>query len=189
MDHDFITSHVRRFDQEPYYVWWNSLHHPSSVIERTRYLRSFNAIYRVSNRALRYIHEAYLSGWSGHHEVLLSTILHSNEFSLLDFGGKGDFVQPRDKNRFYTSCSLSTGGLKTFGTILYRPVRACEGKRKNTLYHPVKDRSSVEGPLRKIFIAIEEWYSALVFPIKRSMFFRANYRTALSAVWRFVMGR
>jgi hypothetical protein len=137
-DHDLLTSHIRSIAQEPQYCWWNSLYHPTKTVPWERCLRSLNVIYRISNRALKFLHEAHLEGWGGFFEVFFPTLLDSNGFTLLDFGGDGEFTPPGHKNRFYTSYSGPAGTLIHLGTIRWRPPRSTPGGRKNKLYHPVK---------------------------------------------------
>src|SRR6185437_10138013 len=57
-DHDLITSHIRRFDDEPDWPWWHTLSHNGEKVPQTDLLRSFNPVYRISGRALRFIHDA-----------------------------------------------------------------------------------------------------------------------------------
>ena len=143
-DHDLVTSHIRHYYEEPGWWWWDSLHHFSKTIDRARYLRSFNVIYRISNRALAMVHDAQLDGWYGHPEELLPTLLYNNGYSLLDFGGDGEFAMPKEKNVFYTSGSTGNGVLNPFCTMRWRPSRAKAGIRKNKLYHPVKPPAMME---------------------------------------------
>ena len=136
--HDLITSHIRRFDREPRWPWWGTLQHTGETIPQQKRLRSFNVIYRLSNRAMHYIHEAMAAGWRGYPEVLLPTLLFHGGFRLLDFGGKSEFTPPGNRNRFYTSFGMHTGNLCFMGTMRYQPARAKAGHRRNKLYHPVK---------------------------------------------------
>ena len=145
-DHDLVTSHIRRFDQEPQWLWWDTLHHPSTRIARENYVRSFNVIYRISKRALAFMHDAQLSGWQGHPEVSFPTLLCRAGFTLLDFGGSGEFTLPAFKNKYYTSRGSRSGTLSVFGTMRYRPSRVKAGMRKNMLYHPVKPAPLIEPP-------------------------------------------
>jgi len=142
-DHDLITSHIRRFHEEPRFWWWYSLNHPQEIIDRARYLRSFNVIYRISKRALALIHDKQRNGWRGYPEVLLPTLLDMGCCTLLDFGGDGEFVPPDFRNRFYTSGSAA-GLLNPFCTMRWRPSRTRTGFYRNTLYHPVKPRAMRE---------------------------------------------
>ena len=140
-DHDLITSHIRHYHDEPSFGWWCTLHHPRETIDRARYLRSFNVIYRISNRALALIDQKQRDGWRGFIEVLFPTLLHISGYTLLDFGGDGKFIPAGRKNVSYTSGSTMDGYLNPFCSIRWRPSRSRAGMRKNTIYHPVKPGS------------------------------------------------
>lgn len=136
-DADFLTSHIRWYNDEPDWVWWR-LAHPEKEIPKEKRLRSFNTIYRISNKALSFIHQKHLEQWRGHEEELLPTLLYHHGFSLCDFGGSGPFVRPEDKNRFYIDAPAARNGALKKGTMRWRPVVKFPRWRKNTLYHPVK---------------------------------------------------
>jgi hypothetical protein len=150
-DHDFITSHIRRFDDEPDWPWWISLSHNGQNIPRRDLLRSFNPIYRLSRRALNFIHDALTQKWIGHHEVLLPTLLNRNHYTLLDFGGEGDFVASGNANKFYTSGQLDRTGSMREGTMRFRPAWTTPGDQKNKLYHPIKPENHRETAAQKEF--------------------------------------
>jgi Protein of unknown function (DUF3405) len=137
-EHDFTTAHIRRFTEEPFWWWWPSLGHPTIRLSRREWLRSFNVIYRISNRALEFLDCVLQSGWRGHHEALLATVLHHNNFKLLDFGGHGSFVEAGSKNLVYTSSGSRTGFMSPLGTLRDRPPRPIVGSEENMLYHPIK---------------------------------------------------
>lgn len=136
-DHDFISTHIRFFNDEPNWFWWNSLCHARKTIEQHEKIRSFNPIYRISRAALHFIHTSLRNGWKGHHEVLIPTLLYHEKFKVLDFGGNGRLVQSVNMNRFYTSGSDAHGELSV-GTMRFRPVWKAVGSQENKLYHPVK---------------------------------------------------
>jgi hypothetical protein len=164
IDHDLITAHIRRFAQEPHWYWWDTLQHPSETVVRENYVRSFNVIYRISSRALEFIHHAQLHGWQGYPEVSLPTLLFNGGYKLLDFGGKGEFTLPEFENRFYTSHGFRSGNLCLFGTMRFRPSRTMPGARKNTLYHPVKPGSMAEPPGAKLRI-LAQWLWDLIYDL------------------------
>jgi hypothetical protein len=137
-NHDLITSHIRHFSQEPAWHWWDLFTHPTKTIRQDRCLRCFNVIFRISNRALLLIHHEQQDGWQGHPEVLIPTLLDNRGYTLLDFGGDGEFSPREYKNRFYTSGSTRDGVTNPFCTLRWKPSRARAGFRKNKLYHPVK---------------------------------------------------
>jgi hypothetical protein len=124
---DFISAIIELYQHNPVWPWWDTLQHPCKKISPERLVRSFNPVYRISRAALQFIHESLLDKWSGHHEVLLPTLLNDNNFSIIDFGGTGCFVPPSFHNRFYTT-----------NTFRWRPAFTAVGDLKNKLYHPVK---------------------------------------------------
>jgi hypothetical protein len=138
LDHDLITAHIRRYGKEYRWYWWSTLQHPLKVIPRERYVRSLNVIYRLSRRALDFLHDAQRNGWRGHPEATISTLLLEADFRLMDMGGNGEFTPPEFHNRFYTSWATSSGRFSPFGTIRDQPARARPGRSPNKLYHPVK---------------------------------------------------
>lgn len=135
---DFITSHVRTYQEEPEWVWWSTLNHNSKNVPLSKYVRSFNPIFRISNKAIKFIHNALIDQWQGHHEVLLPTLLFLEGFHIADFGGTGNFVIPGNENKFYITGSCDKEGNLFDGTMRYRPVIDSAEKLKNKLYHPVK---------------------------------------------------
>ncbi|WP_440134874.1 hypothetical protein [Chitinophaga sancti] len=139
-EYDLVTSHVRFFEEEPYWYWWDTLKHSRYFIPFESRIRSFNPIYRVSRKALELLSDVLDMKWIGHHEVLLPTIISLGNLKLLDFGGNGRFVLPGSENKFYTS-ENEIGALKK-GTMRFRPVRRNAGPLKNKLYHPVKAKHS-----------------------------------------------
>jgi len=135
--HDFISSNIRKFEEEPLWIYWNSLVHRGQSVPNINNLRSFNPIYRISNRALKLIDHMLLNQWQGHHEVLIPTLLNQEGFSVLDFGGNGGFCLPEFENKFYTTNSLNIYGELYGGTMRCRPpVRYLI--EQNMIYHPVK---------------------------------------------------
>jgi hypothetical protein len=152
-NHDLITAHIRRYRQENRWCWWNTLQHSSKVIAREKYLRSLNVIYRLSSKALAYLHSAQTDGWRGHPEATIPTLLLEAGFRLLDMGGKGEFTPPELRNRFYTSWTTASGRFSPFGTLRDRPVRARLGRSPNKLYHPIKPKNMVEPWAERLLIA------------------------------------
>lgn len=143
-DDDFITCHIRRFSEEPDWYWWNFFSHPQKTIPRDAFIRSYNVIFRISSRALAFLHGQFEDGWRGHSEVSFPTLLSHGGFSIRDFGGDGDFVFPGMANRHYTSQGGSRGILNPFCSLHWRPASTHPGLRRDTLYHPVKPRDMTE---------------------------------------------
>lgn len=127
---DLLTCDIRSYIEKPNWSWWE-LKHPSKNIPLRKRYASFNPIYRISNRGLKLIDRLQREGWSGHHEVLLPTLLYNHGLRLRDFGGNGKFVKREDKNRFYLNNS-------TKSTVRWRPPFKKIGTKDQKLYHPVK---------------------------------------------------
>lgn len=138
VDADFISSHIRRYQDEPEWPWWSALAHPYFVIPQEQRIRSFNPIYRISRAGLELLHKALSSKWCGHHEVLIPTLLHESGLSISDFGGMGEFVPDGFENRFYLDNTPNPKGILSDGTMRWRPVFTETGSLENKLYHPVK---------------------------------------------------
>jgi hypothetical protein len=139
---DLLCCHLRTFGDEPDWAWWRSLHppHPDAAIPDDGLVRGFMPVYRLSRRAAAYLDARMKEGWRGHFEGLVPTLLRCGGFALRDIGGDGPFTPPGFRNRFYTSFDWARGAqsLFHFGTFRYRPTWARCGRRRNTLYHPVK---------------------------------------------------
>lgn len=151
---DMMTSHIRRYAEEPRWPWWSTLEHPYKRIPRARYLRSFNPIYGVSRTALEFVHASLLDGWRGYPEVALPTLLSEGGSRLLDLGGDGEFTPTALRNKSYTSWATSSGYLSPFGTMRYRPGRPAVGDLQNKLYHSVKPPHLVESWPQKVKRAV-----------------------------------
>lgn len=149
-DHDFIASHIRHLRDEPSWYWWDSLTHPTKIICRERYLRSFNVIFRISDRALGHINQELRDGWQGFNEVSFPTLLYNGGYRIMDFGGDGDFTPSGLQNKTYTSRGLRDGLLSPFCTMRWRPSRDKTGRQKDKLYHSVKPRQMVEPVTRRM---------------------------------------
>jgi hypothetical protein len=84
------------------------------------------------------LHQAFKSGWRGHHEVALPTLLHNNGRTIQDISGSGKYTVPGMDNKFYSSSESSSGGALHSGTMRHRPAFWRYGHKDNKLYHPVK---------------------------------------------------
>lgn len=135
---DFITSYIQRYTKNEHWPWWK-LEHPQKIIQISDRIRSFNPIYRISNRALQFLSEELKTGWKGHGEVLISTLLHLNNFELLDLSDGGDFNNPHYPNFYKESANFPSEDFRflKLGSHRYRPSMRKAGLRK-LIYHPVK---------------------------------------------------
>lgn len=144
---DFVSSYITHFKNDERWPWWY-LTHPVKSISNSERIRSFNPIYRISRRALHYLHDELRTGWKGHNEVLLSTLLYHNDFELLDFGRGGEFSSELFPNfytknfQFHTRKLFPLRKFYYMGTMRYRPAMKKRGNR-NLLYHPIKTDSGL----------------------------------------------
>jgi len=134
---DFLTSHIRSYAEEPDWYWWD-LNHPRKSIPLDKRIHSFNPIYRISKEALLFLHGELKSGWRGHNEVAMPTLLHHNGFTIQEISGRGKFTVPGMENKFYSSYDSDSSGSLSSGTLRYRPAFWRYRNEKNKLYHPVK---------------------------------------------------
>lgn len=135
---DLISSHVERYSNaNTSWQWWDVIELKDKVIPIENRLKSFNPVYRLSHRALSFLHECLSKGNAGYYEVLMPTILYDGGFTLEDFGGTGDFVKPGNRNRFYIQ-----GTYTNYGTMRYFPNYSREEINAlgtaNKLFHPIK---------------------------------------------------
>ncbi|MXV13898.1 beta-1,6-N-acetylglucosaminyltransferase [Hufsiella ginkgonis] len=135
---DFLASHVTDRVDIPAWYWWNTLRHPDGKQRSLDKMRSFNPIFRISNAALAFIHKMLMEGWSGHHEVLIPTLLNNGGFLIHDIGGTGKYVLPGCAGKFYTSAAPDPFGELRTGSLRFRPVITHEEIGERVLYHPVK---------------------------------------------------
>lgn len=136
---DFLTAHIKSYNEEPEWPWWD-LEHTFTEIPLSERWRSFNPIFRISKRAMTFLHDKFISGWKGHNEVLLITLLKHNGFSVGDFN-----YQPLAEDKmvdFYSSRANKQGKLLV-GSHRHKPPMTKPGFRKNKIYHPVKEDSRV----------------------------------------------
>ena len=139
---DFISSHLERFSQTPEWMWWDSLRLKTIDIPKTEYIKSFNPVYRISNKAMSVLDKILSEGNAGHHEVLIPTVLNHLGFSINDWGGTGEFVMPGKENSVYLTNPSVNNYYYMGSSMRYRPEFIKHDIEKqpedNKLYHPVK---------------------------------------------------
>ena len=136
-DADFLTCHIRSYTEEPSWPWWELCHERKSIPLCDR-IRSFNPIYRISKSSLSFLHQELSSGWSGHFEVSMPTLLNYNGYKVKDIADIKMNDSANNNSKFYTSGGDSMCGSLKYGTMRYRPPFWLYGWQKNKLYHPVK---------------------------------------------------
>ena len=128
---DFLSSDIRNYIDDSSWCYFNSLSHPIKKIEDKNKIASFNPIYRISNNSIDYLSDMFLDGWSGHHEVSISTLLNYGGFHIADFGGNGKYTPDEFKNKNYN--------INDSKTHIYRPIFTDLGNITDVIYHPVKN--------------------------------------------------
>lgn len=132
---DLLASHIKKYAEIPWWNWWNTLNFKNDLIKEEQYIRSFNPIYRMSNRALQLVNLLLVQGNSGHYEAFIPTVLNFYNYKIIDFGGDGAFVLQGYKDKSYIQKNID---LKN-GTMRFRPAfEEHELILSNKLYHPIK---------------------------------------------------
>lgn len=141
-EEDFVTSHIETFSDRPTWEHWNDMElKDAKIITKDHYLKSFNPIYRISNKALAFVDVFLKKGNRGHHEVLLPTVLNFYGFTIKDLGGNGRFTYGI-KDLFYISDGADTW--YSDSSMRFRPLyHTDEAIVQNKLYHPIKETSGM----------------------------------------------
>ena len=139
-DEDFVSTHIETISEKPQWEHWNDIElKEDDNIDRSKFIKSFNPIYRISNKALAFIDSFLLKGNRGHHELLLPTVLNHNGFSIKDMGGSGNYTY-EENDLFYTSDGTNTW--YSDSSMRFRPLyHTDEVVIPNKLYHPIKETS------------------------------------------------
>ena len=118
-DADFISTHLKWFKEDMYWYWWNSYHGITFEVPYDKRIRSFNPIYRISNKGLEFLNAFLKAGNYGHHEVLIATALYHHGYKIQDFGGKGSFV-PQGHEEYLYLVGDTTDVHFPYGTMLHK---------------------------------------------------------------------
>lgn len=81
---DLLTTWVTSYKQDTGWSWWWSLYTNADHVDYSMRFRSFNPIYRMSNRLARAVDKKLKSGWRGHYEVAIPTIASFGHFTIKD---------------------------------------------------------------------------------------------------------
>ncbi|MCW6507740.1 hypothetical protein [Lichenifustis flavocetrariae] len=142
-----LTTTLVRPETRPGWVWWETLKSPETLRRSVEPIRSFMPLARLSGEACEVLSHAYRSGWAGHDEVSVPTILHHEGLMIEDLGGIGEFVGPSSSRQWYTN-TPTLEGLGP-GTFVCPPKQADFHQERGKLYHPVKDRGSFLAKLKE----------------------------------------
>jgi hypothetical protein len=137
---DFLGTCLRTPAEDPHWVCWPSLRGgPDEARLAQAATAALLPVFRVSRRLLRAMDDAYTQGFGGHVEATWPTLARARGFVIEDIGGDGPFVRPGNRNRFYTSSMSSARQFYLApGTYFAKPAMYRPGRRRDTLWHPVK---------------------------------------------------
>lgn len=150
---DLLTTTLVDFNEIPDWHIWKSLTPPmGQVADNIHKVRAFFPVCRFSRQALQHIKNHLATGWSGHPEALLGTLLKIDGLNIEDIGGEGRYVAEHNVGRFYTNNRMHDDLAP--GSFVFRPKMAAPGDKPDTLWHPVKpDQIAVwDTPTRKNII-------------------------------------
>jgi Protein of unknown function (DUF3405) len=133
---DLLATTLFDYSFRPQWDNWDTLKSPQAVATHDR-VRALLSLCRLSNAALRIIHQAYCAGWSGHYEVTIPTILKTHGMTLEDFGGSGRYVAPGNHNRFYRNTPELAGLAPGTFTVAANAI-SDRDYPDNMLWHPIK---------------------------------------------------
>lgn len=129
---DFASAHIETYSENPSWPRWNEYDIVNLPINKGDLLKSFNPIFRVSNKALSLLKTRALLGDKGHFEILLPTIFNYFNLKIIDFGGVGRYSNKQLPNLFYVnSYSICT---HRFRPLFQERTMVIP----NMIYHPVK---------------------------------------------------
>ena len=132
---ELLATTLYRHRFRPDWQHWRTLTAPMPVPEHER-VRGLFPLYRLSNTALARLESAYLTGWGGHYEVTIPTILTKAGMRIEDFGGDGEFVPAGNHNRFYRNTPINAGLAP--GTFTVAPNQTDPAAPPEMLWHPIK---------------------------------------------------
>lgn len=125
---DLLATWVTSYKQDAGWSWWWSLYTNGDNVDYSKRFRSFNPIYRMSNRLARAVDKKLKSGWRGHYEVAIPTIAAFENFTVKDLRDIAPDI--------YTAETFSHLPLKIQKTVA------------GMIYHSVKRKESY-APLRR----------------------------------------
>lgn len=137
---DLLGTTLYRYNFRPEWNWWRSLKTPV-VLPKKDWIRGYFPVLRLSKVACDILTVSYNTGWSGHYEVCIPTVLNLHGYAIEDIGGDGEFVKPGNTNRFYIN-TPSAAGLAP-GTFVCPPHSCAYTDTPNKLFHPVKTEKEV----------------------------------------------
>lgn len=123
---DFAGTDVARYHSSKDWFWWREKDY-IPLDDRLR-VKAFFPVVRFSNRALNLLDRHRGKGANGFLEWAPTTILNSENYSIIDLGDHGEFTPSSCRGHFYSP-----------DTFKWRPVMEQAGQAPDWLYHPVRE--------------------------------------------------
>lgn len=138
---DLLGTTIYRFSSCPAWCWWETMEKDGAPIPKDKLIKGFFPVMRLSKRACDILDQAYHNGWKGHWEGCVGTILNYFNCKIEDIGGDGEFVNQKNRNRFYQNTPQNV--FLYPGTFVWRLPKhwmAHSLSIPGHLYHPVVPR-------------------------------------------------
>lgn len=140
---DLIAAHLRNYQDDPVWRLWTTLVAPlRRPLNLQKLSKAFFPIYRISRSALLLINQLQRSGWRGHFECLIPTMLSLHSMSVTDFQDIHPFYLGRLQDPPKTQAEALA-----LSTLRWRPEitlqEAHQHLDKNIILHPIKQNWSL----------------------------------------------
>lgn len=129
-DTDFLGTAVRSYAEDRSWYWWPHLKPPVAFDPHTHGVAALLPLVRFSRRAAEVIVKGIDSGWQGHPEAVIPTLVNIAGMKIEDIGGIGSFTPTARKNQWYDSRTWDWRG-----PVEYHPGRLHFPLA--TLYHAI----------------------------------------------------
>lgn len=100
-DADLLATEVRTRSEDPDWNWWPTLLRGNDPVPAETGVAALLPLMRLSRNAAGVILEGMASGWSGHPEAILPTLIHEAGLKIEDIGGHGSFTPDGRRGRWY----------------------------------------------------------------------------------------
>jgi hypothetical protein len=150
---DLLATHLAHGYDDWSYSWM--LRSPEGNIKPADSWLVFLTFFRISGASLDTIDRYYAEGWTGHSENTWATILKHAGMEVVDIGGNGAYVADEDRNQRYYG--LPNDGFQKNGSFGTMNIRLFAGRRKNVLWHPIKEPKAWVRQTSKRFVSILKW--------------------------------
>ena len=102
-------------------------------------LQSFNPIFRLSARASKLLSDKYKKGLGGYFENAMINIIKDAGMTFEDYGGGGEYVKEKNRNKWYIDNMGSNEGSLTYAEFDIEILLYMLSCYSHLIIHPVKD--------------------------------------------------